>query len=207
MYTHNKPKISLKETFGPDAKEIEDILIMFSNIGEATEKRDAEVMGIGRKTVNRIMELDANQIEFCKALGMKRSGSMNHADTKHSANFFKDKPAWHRHFLGVMGEFAYGAYSGYPIDNETIGRGDTGTDFLDGTDVKSSDSISKPNLILRPDAIFRKKPKSYVLAWIRVPVVILVGRITWENVIDVMEERKYDHGVAYFIDNRFLRPM
>ena len=40
-----------------------------------------------------IITLTDSQMEWCKDLAMKRSGSMNHANTKNSSNFFK---SWKR---------------------------------------------------------------------------------------------------------------
>lgn len=116
-----------------------------------------------------VVTINQQEREWCYDLAMKRSGSMNHADTKNSRNFFKDKPNWYRHYVGAVGEYAYSKVSGEEVDYKTIGKGDKGFDFGDGIDIKTKASEYKPDLILNAIQYERKNPKTYVLVWIRTP--------------------------------------
>mgnify|MGYP000914462125 CR=1 FL=1 len=81
-----------------------------------------------KKIIMKI-KLTPEQMQWCKDLAIKRSGSMNHSETKNSINCFKSKDRWHRHYVGALGELAYSIYSGKEVDTTTIGRGDEGIDF------------------------------------------------------------------------------
>ena len=151
-----------------------------------------------------IIILTEQQQEWCKELALKRSGSMNHAETKNSINCFKEKPGWHRHFIGALGELAYAIHTGKEVDTTTIGRGDTGTDFDNGVDVKSSASKYKPPLLLFVNQFARKTCETYVLAWVNLPQVELIGSIKRDKIMDVQVIKNYGYGDSYYIDNKFL---
>lgn len=154
-----------------------------------------------------IITLTEEQIEFAKNLGFKRSASMNHANTKNSCNPYKNKPNWHRHVVGALGELAYSIYSGEKIDTETIGRGDEGYDFNNKTDVKSSDLDRKPNLILGVNNFKRKYAERYVLAWVKIPTVELLGYIDRQDVIEKSIIKNFGFNDNYFVSNNNLKPL
>jgi len=145
--------------------------------------------------------LSDEEIEQCKLLGMKRSGSMNHAETKNSQNFLNDKPAWYRHFIGVCGEHTYSLFSGEKVDSVTIGKGDNGFDFSNGVQVKSSDSKNKPNLMFPVSQFNRKIADTYVLVWVKLPECEIIGKISRNNVKNVCEVRDYGRGETIFVAN------
>jgi len=154
-----------------------------------------------------IIKLSEKQIQFAKDLGFKRSASMNHATTKNSFNPFKNKPNWHRHYVGALGELAYSIYSGEEVDVTTIGRGDEGYDFNNKTDVKSSDLDRKPNLILGVNNFNRKYAERYVLAWIKLPEIELLGYITRQEIIDKNNIRNFGKGDLYFVSHNELHKL
>ena len=151
-----------------------------------------------------IIKLTDKELDWCKDLAMKRSGSMNHADTKNSSNFFKRKPAWWRHYIGVIGEFAYSKHTGEKVDILTIGKGDSGSDFKYGVDVKSSNSKNRPPLLLFANQFKRKVAKHYVLAWVKENSVELIGHIKRKKVIELKEIKDFGFGETYVIDNKHL---
>ena len=158
--------------------------------------------------------LNEKQIAWCKELGFRRSASKNHADTKNSRNLSKDKPAWHRHFVGVCGEFAYAQHTGQKVDTNIYhGYGDNGVDFANGVDVKTSAFIpnsyqNMPDLLLFEKQFARKKADIYVLAWLRLPDVILMGSITQEKLLEVKEIKQIQkHDRSYVINNKHLTPI
>jgi len=151
--------------------------------------------------------LTKEQIEFAKDLGYKRSASMNHANTKNSHNPYKNKPNWHRHIVGALGEVAYSIYSGEVVDTTTLGRGDEGFDFKNKTDVKASDINTKPNLILGVENFKRKYAEIYVLAWVKLPEVELIGYINRNDVIKESIIKNFGFNDNYFINNNILKPL
>jgi len=151
-----------------------------------------------------MITLTDSQMEWCKNLAMKRSGSMNHADTKNSSNFFKSKPAWWRHYIGVIGELAYGIHTGEKVDSTTIGKGDLGYDLKYGVDVKSSNSKQKPDLLLNTNQFKRKTANHYVLAWVQDNNVELIGHIKRSKVIELKEIKDFGYGETYVIDKKYL---
>ena len=150
------------------------------------------------------IKLTPEQMQWCKDLAMKRSGSKNHAETKNSINCFKDKEGWHRHYVGVLGELAYSIYSGKKIDISIIGRGDDGTDFDNGVDVKTSTSKYRPNLLMFKKQYERKKADSYVLAWLQLPIVELVGSITRNKFDELKETKDFGYGETYIVNKTHL---
>tara|TARA_R110000803_G_scaffold110897_1_gene179353 strand:+ start:489 stop:959 length:471 start_codon:yes stop_codon:yes gene_type:complete len=151
--------------------------------------------------------LTDKQILYCKDLAMKRSGSVNHAETKNSINCFKEMPGWHRHYVGALGEMAYSIYSGKEIDTTTIGRGDDGTDFDNGVDVKTSTSKYKPNLLIFKKQFERKFAKNYVLAWLKLPVVELIGTISRDDFNEHKEIKNFGYGDSYSVDKIHLNKL
>jgi hypothetical protein len=151
-----------------------------------------------------IITLTNEQIEWCKNLAIKRSGSMNHSDTLNSQNFLKQKPSWYRHYVGVLGELAYSIHTGQAVDETTIGKGDSGIDFEDGVQVKASDTVNKPNLMFPVSQFNRKIAKNYVLAWVKLPEVELIGRITREKILEVKTTKDYGYGNTYFVSHSHL---
>tara|TARA_R110002050_G_scaffold94607_2_gene196808 strand:- start:552 stop:1022 length:471 start_codon:yes stop_codon:yes gene_type:complete len=150
-----------------------------------------------------IYKLEKKQLDWCMDLALKRSGTHNHAETKNSVNCFKDKAGWYRHYLGVLGELAYSIHTGFKIRPFT-GEADNGTDFDNGVDVKASDTKYKPNLLLFEKQFARKFAKSYVLVWIRLPYVQIIGEIKREKVIELKEIKNFGWGNSYFVNNKHL---
>ncbi len=111
--------------------------------------------------------LDQEALDWCFDLAMRRSGSMQHRDTPNSKNMNPERPGWHRHFIGVIGELAYSWFSDHPVNQDTIGEGDDGTDFPDGVQIKSSDLDHEPNLLFLTKQWERKLARTYVLAWVQ----------------------------------------
>ena len=132
-----------------------------------------------------IITLTDSQMEWCKDLAMKRSGSMNHADTKNSSNFFKSKPAWWRHYIGVIGELAYGIHTGEEVDS-------------------TSNRKQKPDLLLNTNQFKRKTADHYVLAWVQDNNVELIGHIKRSKVIELKEIKDFGYGETYVIDKKHL---
>ena len=163
---------------------------------------------------NLTIILTEKEIEKCKEIGLKRSGSMSHADTKNSKNMTPEKPAWWRHYIGALGEYAFAKLTNQEV-HDIIGRGDEGTDFPCGTNVKSSDFPHRePNLLIHKKTSWdRKRAKRYVLAWIKLPQIIFLGEITEQkilNLIDIVGEniyREYGRGKTLTIPTRMLEPI
>ena len=151
-----------------------------------------------------IITLTEQQLEWCKDLAMKRSGSMNHADTKNSSNFFKSKPAWWRHYIGVIGELAYSIHTGEKVGVLTIGKGDSGYDFKYGVDVKCSNSKQRPDLLLNANQFKRKKANHYVLAWVQENTVELIGHIKRTKATELKEIKDFGNGETYVINKKYL---
>lgn len=154
-----------------------------------------------------VITLNEKQMNWCKELAMKRSGSMNHAETKNSINCFKNKEGWHRHYVGLLGEYAYAQYTGQKVDDVTIGKGDKGIDFADGVDVKTSTSKYRPNLLIFVKQFQRKVADRYVLAWLDLPRVELIGSITRKKFIEVKEIKNLGYGDSYQVNRKHLTPM
>ncbi len=153
-----------------------------------------------------IITLTEKQIEFAKDLGFKRSASVGHAVTRKSFNAYENKkPDWWRHFIGALGEVAYSVYIGKEVDTTTIGTGDDGTDFDNGVDVKSSDLNRRPNLLLGVKQFNKKYAKRYVLAWVKLPTVELMGYIDREDVIEKSTLKNFGYNDNYFVSNNNLK--
>jgi hypothetical protein len=72
-------------------------------------------------------DLYINNIElgWCLMLGLKRSGSMGHMETRNSQDLMKDSTygdvaPWYRHYIGAIGEKAYSIMTGYPVDEVIV---------------------------------------------------------------------------------------
>jgi len=154
-----------------------------------------------------IITLNEEQINFAKDLGFKRSESKQHLETKNSKNFLKGKPPWHRHIVGALGELAYSLYSKEEIDTSIIGRGDNGYDFKNKTDIKASDLSKKPNLIIGVNNFERKYAENYVLAWVKLPEIELIGQISRNEIIKKNNIRNFGSGDVYFIPNYQLNKL
>ena len=146
-----------------------------------------------------IITLTEEQLNFAHNVGFKRSASVGHAVTKKSFNAYENKkPDWWRHYIGAIGELAYSIYIGKEIDTTTIGRGDDGTDFDNGVDVKSSDLNRKPNLLLGINQFNKKYAKRYVLAWVQIPKVELIGYIDKSTI------KNFGYNDNYFVNSKDL---
>tara|TARA_R110002012_G_scaffold59163_2_gene154544 strand:+ start:1088 stop:1576 length:489 start_codon:yes stop_codon:yes gene_type:complete len=144
-------------------------------------------------------------IDFCRNLGDRRSGSMGHRDTVNS--YTMTHKSRHRHFLGVVGELAYSKFSGLEVDSITIGRGDDGTDFNNGINVKCSDSRNKPNLIFPVVQYQRKYSEYYVLVWYKEKIPYLLGWTT-RNEIDLKHKIvDFGYGETVLFSNSLLNTM
>lgn len=151
--------------------------------------------------------LSPEQIKFCRDLGMKRSRSMNHADTLNSANWMPHRHPSDRHVVGVYGEMGYSIITDQPIDDKTIGRGDKGWDFPDGTNVKSSDLVyQKPNLIISARQFHRIHSPRYCLAWVRLPYVELLGTISRERFMAIKQKVNFGNDLSYKVCWQDLEP-
>lgn len=78
---------------------------------------------------------------WCKDLGIRRSKSMNHKETKNSFQLISTKFPWWKHYIGVLGEKVWGRFTGWPVDDKTLGKGDGGYDFPDRSNANLKDSI------------------------------------------------------------------
>jgi hypothetical protein len=155
-----------------------------------------------------IITLTEEQLDFAHSVGFKRSASVGHAVTRKSFNAYENKkPDWWRHYIGALGELAYSIYIGKEIDTTTIGRGDDGTDFDNGVDVKSSDLNRKPNLLLGINQFNKKYAKRYVLAWVKIPTVELIGYIDRDDVINKSTIKNFGYNDNYFVTNNNLKPL
>lgn len=155
--------------------------------------------------------LDDAALKWCERHGRKRSASMSDADTKNSRNMMTHRPPWYRHYIGVIGELAYSWFSKQPVDVKTIGRGDDGTDFPSGVQVKASDLGHEPALMFLKTQWQRKQAKVYVLAWVQLttPVkrVSLLGWLTREDIELLCELKDYGKGETMVVDAKHLKPV
>jgi hypothetical protein len=149
--------------------------------------------------------LSDEELEWCKQLGFKRSASKNHADTLNSKNFMPKKPKWHRHYVGAIGELAYSKYCGDPVNTDIIGVGDDGTDFPGGVQVKASDTKKIPNLMFPKNQFYRKKAKVYVLVWVKIPSVYLVGKIDRQRIIQCHKLHDFGYGETMIVLHNQLK--
>lgn len=153
--------------------------------------------------------LKPEHLAWCKELAMKRSGSMGHANTCHSKNCMKDRPGWWRHFIGVIGELVISWRCSFEVDTQTIGRGDSGSDFPGGIQVKASDLSYEPNLVVSVDEWARKPAQVYVLVWIRDELsrASIMGFITRDKADSV--KLLVDGGIKpfWFIHRKHLSPI
>ena len=112
------------------------------------------------------IDLNEDDLAFALRLGQKRSGSMGHAETVNSPNMLYPRPPWWRHYVGVCGEQAFSKVTGYPVDDKTIGRGDDGTDFPHGIQVKAAYQPRQPRLLIPVSQLDRKIACIYVFVWL-----------------------------------------
>lgn len=152
-----------------------------------------------------IIKLTDKQIQWCKNLGFKRSASKDHrpSQLKHKYN------SQYNHFIGLLGELAYAIYSKQKVDTSIMTVGDNGIDFEDGTDVKTSTSKNRPDLLLFKKNFHKKNPKSYLLAWIKPDLknhkeVELIGRINRDEILKVKRDVDFGYGDTYLIDKKYL---
>ena len=159
-----------------------------------------------KNTIDQILSvrLSVEDINFATELGKKRSASMGHKDTKNSKNFFANKPPWHRHVVGAIGEVAFAKVTGQKVDTKTIGRGDGGVDFKNGVQVKATEKKYKPDLIISKRQFNMKKGTIYVLAWIKLPVVEFVGGISRQKFDQLKTLKRFQHGEAWVVKHELL---
>lgn len=152
------------------------------------------------------VELTPEDKKFCWKWAQKRSGSMGDNDTKNSHSFGMNSKT--RHYVGLLGERAYGKYIDFPVDTATIGRGDDGTDFPDGIQVKGAMTEKMPNLLIPVDQYDRKPCESYVLVWVKKTHAIILGIINREVVEKVKKFIKEgDRGMycdTWWVDREHL---
>ena len=150
------------------------------------------------------IKLSDEDINFATDLGKRRSASMGHKDTKNSKNFFANKPPWHRHVVGAIGEVAFAKVTGQKVDTKTIGRGDGGVDFKNGVQIKSTEKKFKPDLIISKRQFNMTKGTIYVLAWIKLPVVEFVGWISRQKFDQLKTLKRFQHGEAWVVKHELL---
>lgn len=138
--------------------------------------------------------------------GLKRSASMGHRDTTNSQNWMNGKPPYWRHYVGRVGEEIVSLFSGWPLDWDTIGRGDDGTDFPHGIQVKTRETTEKPNLLIPVSQFNRKTCVYYILVWLNEPHAHIIGWITREDFkrLHSVEQMKVPTMVVH---HSFLKPM
>ena len=157
-----------------------------------------------------IIHVNRGMIEAALRLGNRRSASMNHAETKNSINMGFDTPL-DRHFAGALGEIAWGRFTGFEVDKRTIGRGDGGTDFSGGIDIKTRVSWNRyrPNLLIPVKQWIREdrpKPNKYVLCWIskeefEAGAIRTVRIVGWITAIDFDNKKVFrPKGNPFFVD-------
>lgn len=151
------------------------------------------------------IRISESEIQWCEALGKRRHYSIE----KHSANWFDGKPPWFKEKIGVLGEKAYSIYSGYPVDDWTIGCGDDGTDFPNGAQAKGACQPRTPRLML-PVSSYNKKPfKFYVLGWCRPGDYgdwRLLGKISRER-FDKIKQKSFFRCWTYWCWAKDLEPL
>lgn len=159
-----------------------------------------------------VFEMTDELIAEAKDIGMKRSGSMNHADTKNSKNMTPNKAPWWRHYIGALGEVAFREITGQEMPN-IYGKGDEGNDFPCGSNIKSSDHPNCNLLIHKKTAWDRKRAERYILVQIKLPKVIFLGEMTEtkiNNLIKIVGDniyRDYGRGLTLTIPRRMLDPV
>lgn len=144
------------------------------------------------------VKLDDVTVERGRRRGRIRSASMGHANTRNSKNYFNGRPPSFRHEVGAVGEFAYAQEFGFDVDETTVGRGDDGIDFPDGSQLKTPCQPRTPRLFIGVDRHKqllrevelheRTLPTRYVLAWMRPDewnVVDIIGSIEYGRWLDV----------------------
>lgn len=173
------------------------------------------------------IHINSNDLKWCLDLGLKRSGSMGHMETPNSKDMMKGStygnvPPWFRHYLGAIGEKAYSIMTGFPVNDITIGRGDSGIDFPDGYQVKCSGltKIDKatgervlPNLLFLVDQWDRKHvlAKNFCLMWAyhlsdKDAWVRPMGHISIEDVLIFRKLVDFGHGPTWFVNQYHLTP-
>lgn len=132
---------------------------------------------------------------------------MRHADTVNSRNMLRGRPPYWKHYVGAVGEVIFSMYSGLPVDETTIGRGDEGSDFPGGIQVKCSDTRYEPNLMVLKSLWERKPAKLYVLCWLNEPKVFILGAITSQEFLNAKETIELGHGPTYVVRHQHLLPI
>ncbi len=154
------------------------------------------------------IKLTADEIINAYYIGYNRSNSVGHSNTKISKNLHKNRPNWWRHFVGALGEVAYAKVTGEKVDTKTLGKGDNGFDFKNGIDIKSSDLKKKPSLIISKQAFDSKICKTYLLAWVKIPYVELLGTIKRDEVLNNLDKmflKETPYGETYIVNNSKLK--
>ena len=161
-----------------------------------------------------MIQLTPEELKLAIKLGRRRSGSVGHAETLYSHN--PTMGSLIRHIIGAKAEYVYSRYTGYPVDITTIGKGDDGTDFPDGANVKGSEIEKKPNLLIDLISWERIVPKFYVLIWVQNPKFNrlhseILGFITREDADRVKYKvLKGERGCIrddWWIERRYLKPI
>lgn len=158
--------------------------------------------------------LTVDQISWADQLAERRSGSMGHRNTPLSRN--PNMKSLLRHKIGARAEVVYSLHTGYPVDDKTIGIGDTGTDFPDGAQVKGSNIKKMPNILIPIEDWPRKPPKFYVLVWVQNMKFkrshsYILGKISREEA-DRVKEFKPKGFMGFYCDNyviwnKYLEPV
>jgi len=153
-----------------------------------------------------------SDLEWCKWLAKKRSGSMGHAETKNSRDMLGSLTPWLRHYFGVIAEKAWSLLTGEPVNTWIIGEGDDGTDFSNSTQVKGAYQPKKPNLLIPVDQYDRKTAKRYILGWIKntdfgvlVEIIGEISRAKCDRVKKFIKKGERNMVVdTWWIDNKYL---
>ena len=140
---------------------------------------------------------------------------MNDANTINSVNMTR-YPGWARHVHGATLEKLIGDNTGMPIDTKTIGKGDGGWDFPDGTQAKSAYQKHKPNLLILVSQYKRKDlkiPKRYIFGWLKLNHLDyeILGQISRERFDQIKRFVKKGEGGmkddTWWVDNWKLEPI
>lgn len=159
--------------------------------------------------MNATFNIDSAMRDRALRLGLARSGSMQHRDTVNSRSMMRQqgRPDWWRHHIGALGEIVFSLYSGLTVNTWTIGRGDDGSDFPGGINVKASDCKTEPRLMILKTMWERKHAKVYVIVWINEPHAHILGGITSEEFARVHKSHDWGRGETYFVEANQLHPI
>lgn len=153
--------------------------------------------------------LECNRIERGTKLGLRRSASMGHKDYL-TPNMLAPQghKSSHKHVVGGIGEVVFSDYSGLPVDDKTIGRGDSGSDFPGGIQVKSAELDHPPNLPITVHEWHHKPQRIYVMVWIDGKSAHILGAITRANADKVKQRQdRSGFGESYWISFMDLSPV